>query len=61
MKTPFFMNNVVCVKKEASIMAEKKLVKPHCPSCGSSQILYRIRTDDFVCRICGHNWSKTIK
>jgi ribosomal protein L37AE/L43A len=37
---------------------EKKLDKPKCPNCGRSNILYRIKTDDFVCRQCGHKWAK---
>jgi len=36
----------------------KKTVKHKCPECGRSNILYRIKTDDFVCRYCGKTWPK---
>lgn len=30
---------------------------PKCPSCGSSQVLFRI-SKGFICRRCGHEWNK---
>lgn len=33
-----------------------KMIKPTCPKCGRGNILYRIRTDDFICRLCGHKF-----
>lgn len=35
-----------------------KLHKPKCPKCGRSQILYRVKTDTFLCRLCGHKWER---
>lgn len=36
----------------------EKFVKPVCPKCGRANILYRVKTDDFVCRLCGHKFKK---
>lgn len=30
--------------------------KVKCPSCKSSQVLYRVRKNEHYCRICGHAW-----
>jgi ribosomal protein L37AE/L43A len=27
--------------------------QPQCPKCGSKVVLYRVRTDDYLCRRCG--------
>jgi ribosomal protein L37AE/L43A len=35
--------------------------KPKCEDCGSWQIYYRIKTEDFQCRVCGHSWKKEAK
>ena len=29
-----------------------------CPMCGSSEIRYRSRGDSYLCRRCGHAWTK---
>jgi len=36
----------------------KKLKKPKCPECGSSQVLYRKTDNKFWCRVCGAEWDK---
>jgi len=38
-----------------------KKPQPECPQCGSRVILYRKRTDDFLCRRCGHIFKKEDK
>jgi ribosomal protein L37AE/L43A len=32
--------------------------QPVCPKCGSKQILYRVRTNDYLCRRCGNTFKK---
>ena len=32
--------------------------KPKCPDCGSTEIRYRITTNDYWCRKCGCQWAK---
>ena len=32
--------------------------KPRCPGCGSANILHRVKTDSFRCRVCGKEWAK---
>ena len=33
--------------------------KKRCPECDSSNILYRLKTKFFWCRICGYEWPKS--
>jgi len=28
-----------------------------CPSCGSSNVYYRVRKGEYVCRRCGATWA----
>ena len=35
----------------------KKTNKPRCKFCGSTQIRYRVKTEDFVCHTCGRTFS----
>ena len=39
----------------------QQTVKPSCPKCESSQVLYRQRDDGFWCRRCGYEWPKESK
>ena len=36
-------------------------MKPVCKECKSKQVLYRIKSKSFVCRVCGHEWVKEVK
>lgn len=35
--------------------------KNRCPECGGTQVMYRIRKDEFICRSCGTTWKKGLK
>lgn len=39
---------------------DKKLTAetPKCPACGRATMLYRVRTDSYLCRACGHQWPR---
>ena len=39
----------------------KPKFKPECPKCGSRNIIYRIRLDSFICRICSNIWRKKVE
>lgn len=39
------------VKTEQQVEQLKE--QPKCPDCGSKTILYRVRTDSYLCRRCG--------
>jgi transcription initiation factor TFIIIB Brf1 subunit/transcription initiation factor TFIIB len=30
-----------------------KLIRPRCPKCKSTQVYYRLKTNDYVCVTCG--------
>jgi len=32
----------------------EKIKKPRCERCDSTMVYYRIKTNDLVCRLCGH-------
>jgi ribosomal protein L37AE/L43A len=34
--------------------------KPQCPQCKSQEIRYRMRTNDYWCRRCGHVFRKEV-
>jgi ribosomal protein L37AE/L43A len=49
------------LKKYDQKIRIKKMAKlnntiPTCPKCGRKNILYRIRTNTFLCRTCGNIW-----
>ncbi len=35
-----------------------KMIKPKCPSCGRSDLRYRIKTKTFICRLCGEDFPR---
>jgi len=35
----------------------QKLKRPVCPVCCSGSVLYRLKTNSFVCRRCGKIWN----
>jgi len=42
------------MKKDIKI----KKVKPACPECGAKQTIYRVRTNELLCRVCGNSWER---
>ena len=32
---------------------EEKIAKPVCPKCDSQNLYYRLKEDNWICRICG--------
>jgi len=32
--------------------------QPKCPNCGSKQILYRVKSNTYLCRRCGEVFDK---
>ena len=45
-------------------MAEKKVKKPKCPNCGSSEyvwVSYDGKDVSYVCDYCGHNWKPRVR
>jgi len=50
----------VCRGTNAPIIKETKF-RTICPECCRSQVLYRIKTNSFVCRLCGHTWKRKEK
>ena len=52
-----------CLKDKLSAEHYKKIGKPiiedrKCKECKSLNILYRVKTNTFICRVCGHVWGK---
>ena len=37
-------------------MAEPAKIR--CPECDTTQVYYRVKTDDYQCQKCGHKWKK---
>ncbi len=35
--------------------------QPVCPKCGSKVVIYRVRTNDYLCRRCGTRFRKDDK
>ncbi len=36
----------------------EQLTKNRCPKCGGTQVYFRVKTDDFMCRSCGEPFTK---
>lgn len=47
----------ICFQREE----ENPMKKNRCPECGGTQVMYRIRKDEFICRSCGTTWKKGLK
>ena len=39
-------------------MKKRKPVKPKCPGCGSSHVLFTRKDKKYWCRVCGTEWDK---
>lgn len=49
-------------EKSKEVKEVKQVLKRNrCPECTSTQTLFRIKTNEFVCRSCGHIWPKELK
>jgi len=35
-------------------------MKPKCPECESQQVLYRVKSKSYICRVCGKEWAKDV-
>lgn len=57
LKTLGALSKIVCISTLGGAL-ETELDRPKCPSCGRRNIIYRIKTNSFMCRVCGHVWEK---
>ena len=42
-------------------LLKESINRPSCEKCRSYQVLYRVRKNSFICRVCGNEWKKKEK